>query len=72
LAKSTLGWWSSKLRGPGAEASELVEVGRTEVKDERPIRPIELVVGDRYLLRLYPGSDRDHISEVLSVLEGRP
>jgi hypothetical protein len=71
LAKSTLGWWSSKLKREGAEASGLVEVGRAEVKQERPNPPIELVVGDRYLLRLYPGTDRDHIDQMLSVLEGR-
>ena len=71
LAKSTLGWWSSKLRREAAESPEVVEVGRAEVKQRRPSPAIELVVADRYLLRLYRGTDRDHIGEVLSVLEGR-
>jgi hypothetical protein len=71
LAKSTLGWWSSKLKREAAAAPELVEVGRAEVKQRRPSPAIELIVGDRYLLRLYPGTDRGHIDEVLSVLEGR-
>jgi co-chaperonin GroES (HSP10) len=71
LAKSTLGWWSSKLKREGGAAAELVEVGRAGVKDGRHSPPIELVVGDRYLLRLYPGTSRAHIEEVLTVLEGR-
>ena len=66
LAKGTLGYWSSRLR-----QSDLVEVGRAEVREERPSRPIELVVEGRYLLRLWSGIEGDHLSEVLSVLEGR-
>jgi len=71
LAKSTLGWWSSKLKRAGGAPAELVEVGRAGLTQGRPIVAIELVFGDRYLLRLYPGTDRHHIDEVLSVLEGR-
>lgn len=71
LAKGTLGYWSSRLSKGRTRVSELVEVGRAEVKEQRSSRPIELVVEGRYLLRLWPGIDFDHLSEVLSVLEGR-
>ncbi len=68
LLKGTLGYWAStlgKTKGSGA----LVEVGRTEVKPEARRSPIELVVERRYLLRLWPGMEPDHLREVLSVLE---
>ena len=71
LAKSTLGWWSSKLKRETALGPEVIEVGRAEVKQRRPRPAIELVVADRYLPRLYPGTAGDHIGEVLSALEGR-
>jgi hypothetical protein len=70
LTKGTLGYWSSRLKRRH-EATGLVEVGRAALREERPSRPIELVVEGRYLLRLWPGLDRDHMSDVLSVLEGR-
>jgi hypothetical protein len=69
LRKRTLGHWSWKLGR--AAATSLVEVGRTRLTEETPARPIELVVEGRYLLRLWPGVARTHMSEVLSVLEGR-
>jgi len=72
LKTGTLGYWSSMLRQKAtASEPELVEVGRVEVKKEWQSRPIELVVEGRYLLRLWPGTDRDHMREVLSVLECR-
>jgi len=48
-----------------------VEVGRTTLAEPPSARPIEVVVEGRYLLRLWPGVERGHMSEVLSVLEGR-
>jgi hypothetical protein len=72
LTKSTLGYWSSKLKRPQAAVAKLVEVGHPEVKEKRPSGPIELVVKQRYLLRLWPGMDPGHMREVLSVLECRP
>jgi len=72
LTKGTLGYWSSKLKRPQAAARKLVEVGRAEVKEHRPSSPIELVVQRRYLLRLWPGIDPEHMRDVLSVLETRP
>jgi hypothetical protein len=71
LRKGTLGYWSSTLRGSGIAATQLVEVGRTEVKPQCPSCPIELAVGGRYLLRLWPGMDTAQLGELLSVLESR-
>ena len=72
LIKGTLGYWSSKLKRPQAAATKLVEVGQAEVKEQRPSSPIELVVKQRYLLRLWPGMDPGHMRDVLSVLESCP
>ena len=77
LCKGTLGWWSWKLRSEEVTrgGNELVEV-TSEVDalggDGEGSPPIELVVGGgQYLLRLWPGTDRTHMQEVLSVLEAR-
>jgi hypothetical protein len=69
LLKGTLGYWASTLNKPKAARSALVEVGRSEVKPEGRSSPIELVVERRYLLRLWPGMQPDHLRDVLSVLE---
>lgn len=64
----SFGRWASKLRSEAGRS--LVEVGKglpTQMKE----RPIELVVDGRYLLRLWPGTDRHHLGEILSVLEDR-
>jgi len=71
LTKGTLGYWSSTFNRPKAKGSALVEVGRTEVRTEERRSPIELMVQRRYLLRLWPGMEPDHLREVLSVLEPR-
>jgi hypothetical protein len=70
LTRGTLGYWASALRRSEAVAAPLVEVGRTDVTQQRPSSPIELgVQGGRYLLRLWPGVDSAHLREVLSALE---
>ena len=69
LLKGTLGYWSSKL-GRESKGTELVEVSGTGMTSGSA-RPIELVVGGRYLMRLWPGTDRHHLGEILSVLEDR-
>lgn len=70
LKPGTLGYWSSLLRRKATGSKgQLVEVGRVAVNQELKSRPIELVVEERYLLRLWPGTDADHMREVLSVLE---
>jgi hypothetical protein len=70
LAKGSLGYWASTL-GRKAAVTELVEVGRTEVKPQQSNCPIELAVQGGYLLRLWPGVQPAHLREVLSVLERR-
>ncbi len=71
LLKGTLGYWSSTLSERKAAVSTLVEVGRAPVKLEQRRTPIELVVERRYLLRLWPGMEPNHLRDVLSVLEPR-
>ena len=71
LPIQTLGYWASTLKGPKAVGSDLVEVGRAEIKEQRPSSPIELIVEGRYLLRLWPGMEPGHMQAVLSVLESR-
>jgi hypothetical protein len=71
LAKGSLGYWASTLRRRKAAVTELVEVGRTEVKPQQSNCAIELAVQGGYLLRLWPGVEPAHLREVLSVLERR-
>jgi hypothetical protein len=71
LAKGTLGYWVSILKQQVIAKSDLVEVGRAEIKEQRPSSPIELIVEGRYLLRLWPGTEIAHVRDVLSVLEAR-
>ncbi len=73
VVKGTLGCWASKLGRESAVGTGLVEVGSAErAGDERfGGRPIEVVVGQRYVVRLWSGTDRDHVHEVLSLLEQR-
>ena len=68
LLKGTLGYWSSVLNKPRVTGPALVEVGRTD-KPEGRHSPIELMVERRYLLRLWPGMQPEHLRDVLSVLE---
>ena len=70
LPKGTLGYWASTLKRQ-ASGSALVEVGRAAVKGEARRSPIELVVERRYLLRLWPGMESEHLRDVLVVLERR-
>ena len=49
----------------------MVEVGRAKAEGQAVRSPIELVVQRRYLLRLWPGMDPEHMRDVLSVLEDR-
>jgi hypothetical protein len=72
IGKGSLGYWSSTLKKKKAVGSDLVEIRRVEVREEKPCPPIELVVGGRYLLRLWAGTDRDHMQQVLSLLESQP
>jgi len=69
LPKGTLSYWASKLKKVQKTESALIEVGRTEVKEQTARSPIELVIKGRYLLRLWPGMEPGHMRDVLSVLE---
>ncbi len=71
LAKGTLGYWASTLNRTKASGSALVEVGHAEVQAQERRSAIELMVERRYLLRLWPGMEPDHLQNVLSVLERR-
>lgn len=71
LSKGSLGYWSSTLKGDKPSRSSVVLVGHTEIKEPKAAPPIELVVGRRYLLRLWAGTDREHMLKVLSVLESQ-
>ena len=75
LHKGSLSYWSSTFGREGAGASGLVEVGVACLNDAvaraEPVRPVEVVVEGRYLLRLWPGTDGAHMRQVLSVLEDR-
>jgi len=70
LPKGTLGYWSSKLKKEEKAACAIVEIGRAEIKEPKVPSAIELVIKGRYLLRLWPGMDMDHMRNVLAVLEG--
>lgn len=70
----SLRYWIDKLSsGPAAETGQpLVELGRAgAAKDAEQRAAIELVVGDRYVLRLSPSVRAAHLREVLAALEGR-
>lgn len=71
LAKGSLGYWVSTLGRLKASATDLVEVGRAEIKPQLSSCSIEIAVEGRYLLRLWPGADPAQLREVLSVLESR-
>jgi hypothetical protein len=70
IAKGSPGYWSSRLKGRKRPATDLVQVGQGTLRDARPSPSIELAVGGRYLLRLWAETDRDHMRQVFSVLEG--
>jgi hypothetical protein len=72
LIKGTLSYWNSTLKRPKARGAQLVEIGQAEIQKQQPRSPIELIVEGRYLLRLWPGVEIEHMREVLSVLECRP
>ena len=69
LLKGTLGYWASTLNKSRAASPALVEVGHVEVQPGQRGSPIELMVERRYLLRLWPGTESEHLRNVLSVLE---
>ena len=60
--------WAGKLtESPAPESQPLVELG--QLGGAEPRAAIELVVGDRYVLRLWPSVRAGHLREVLAALE---
>jgi hypothetical protein len=68
LPYSSLCRWAGKLT-PAPASEPLVELGQVGGGAE-PRAAIELVVGERYVLRLRPSVRAEHLREVLSALEG--
>ena len=61
--------WAAKLAPPAApESQPLVELKPVGVVEPRAA--IELVVGERYVVRLWPNMRAAQLREVLAVLEG--
>ena len=67
LPYSSLCRWAGKLT-PAPSRQPLVELGQVGGGAE-PRGAIELVVGERYVLRLRPSVRAEHLREVLTVLE---
>ena len=78
LSYAAMGYWVRKLRreqdgGDGKRDQVLVEIetgasGATAGGSDGP--PIELVVSDRYVVRLWRSVRAEHLREVLAALEG--
>ena len=65
-------YWASKLSElEESESQQLVELGPASASAEHggDQAPIELVVGDRYVLRLWPHLRAAQLQEVLAILE---
>ena len=67
LPYSSLCRWAGKLT-PAPARQPLVEVGQLGGSGE-PRAAMELVVGARYVLRLWPSVRAGHLREVLAALE---
>ena len=73
LSYWSLRYWTAQLSAPAAKPAaakgqrlvELEAVGAVEAS-----APIELVVGERYLLKLWPSVRAAQLREVLAALEG--
>ena len=62
--------WAGKLSpSPRPPRQRMVELGPIGGGNTEPGAAIELVVGERYVLRLRPNLRADHLREVLTVLE---
>jgi hypothetical protein len=70
ITEGSLARWSGRLRSE-VEGRDLVEIKGPAHGETGLSRPIELVVEGRYLLRLWPGTDSEHLRKILSVLEQR-
>jgi len=71
VSRGTLGYWSSRLNAESRAAGALVEVtpGSTRPSGSSVAeRPVELLVGGRFVLRVWSGTPEGHLGMVLSVL----
>ncbi len=76
LIYGTMNYWTRKLRSREAEADsqrmvELGAGGEDTLSGSTEGAAIELVVAGRYLLRLWPGNEPEHLREVIGVLESQ-
>ena len=73
LAYWSMRYWANKLAEPdGAKSQRLVELERIgdNAKYGGERAPMELAVGDRYVLRLWPHLRAEQLRAVLAILEG--
>ena len=79
LSYGAMGYWVRKLRreqagGDGAADRGLVEIETRSSEASaggRDAGPIEVLVGDRYVVRLWPSVRARDLREVLAALESR-
>ena len=76
LVYGTMNYWTRKLRSreAGGDDQRLVELGagsEETLSGSNHGAAIELVVAGRYLLRLWPGNEPEHLREVIAVLESQ-
>ena len=72
LAYWSMRYWANKLaEADGATSQRLVELEPVgdSAKHGGERAPIEVVVGDRYVLRLWPHLRAEQLREVLAILE---
>ena len=72
LSYWSMRYWADKLaETDGGKSQRLVELGRVGGGAEQGAEraPLELAVGDRYVLRLWPHLRAAQLREVLAVLE---
>ena len=70
VRRSTLAYWSSRIKAE-REANGFVEIGKVAGVAGSGSGTIEVLVADRYRVRLSSGFSADALSRVLEVLEGR-
>ena len=79
LSYGAMGYWVRKLRreqSGGDDAADRglgeIETGSSEASaGGRDVGPIEVLVGDRYVVRLWPSVRARDLCEVLAALESR-
>ena len=70
MPRSRLAYWSSRIKA-AREATGFVEIDKLASVAGSGSETIEVLVADRYRVRLSSGFSADALSRVLEVLEGR-